>query len=103
MEKGGCFFCKKVDLSPTQGALCTVSVFLYFTFYLLRGVCTQRNGPEDYPCAPRDGDAASPQITLATQAHSCAAVKCGFFAAELLTLGVVLDHNMYIYIIIYIV
>jgi len=31
-------FCKKVDLSSTQGALCTVSVF--FTFYLFGG--TQR-------------------------------------------------------------
>jgi len=34
---GGVFFCKKVDLSSTQGALCTVSVFLYFTFYLFGG------------------------------------------------------------------
>ena len=39
------FFCKKVDLSSTQGALCIVSVFFYFTFYLgLFGGCvrTQR-------------------------------------------------------------
>ena len=44
--KWGCFvkkwkmggvFCKKVDLSSTQGALCTVSVFFYFTFYLFGG------------------------------------------------------------------
>ena len=28
---------KKVDLSSTQGALCTVSVFFYFTFYLFGG------------------------------------------------------------------
>ena len=33
-KKWGVFFCKKVDLSSTQGALCTVSVFFYFTFYL---------------------------------------------------------------------
>ena len=31
---GGCFSCKKVDLSSTQGALCTVSIYFYFTFYL---------------------------------------------------------------------
>jgi len=32
--KMGVFFCKKVDLSSTQGTLCTVSVFfiLHFTF-----------------------------------------------------------------------
>jgi len=28
------FFVKNVDLFSTQGALCTVSVFFYFTFYL---------------------------------------------------------------------
>jgi len=38
---GGCF-CKKVDLSTTHGALCTVSVFfilhlLYFYIYLYYG------------------------------------------------------------------
>ena len=32
--KMGGDFRKKVDLSSTQGALCTVSVFFYFTFYL---------------------------------------------------------------------
>ena len=33
-------FCKKVDLSSTLGALGTVSVFFYFTFYLFGGcVC----------------------------------------------------------------
>jgi len=38
VEKGGgVFFFKKVDLSSTQGALCTVSVFVYFTFYLFGG------------------------------------------------------------------
>ena len=31
MEEG-CFFCKKVDLSSTQGALCTVSVFFTLLF-----------------------------------------------------------------------
>jgi len=35
--KWGVVFCKKVDLSSTQGALCTVSVFFYFTFYLFGG------------------------------------------------------------------
>ena len=39
--KWGVFFCKKVDLSSTQGALCTVSVFsLHFTY--LGCACTQR-------------------------------------------------------------
>ena len=46
MKWGGVFFVKsgkwrgggkKVDLSLTQGALCTVSVFFYFTFYLFGG------------------------------------------------------------------
>jgi len=42
VENGGCFV-KKVDLSSTQGALRTVSVFFYFTFYLFGGcVRTQR-------------------------------------------------------------
>jgi len=36
-KMGGVFFGKKVDLSSTQGALCTVSVFFYFTFYLFGG------------------------------------------------------------------
>jgi len=40
VKNGGCFFCKKVDLSSTQGALCTVSVFFYLTFYLFGGVRT---------------------------------------------------------------
>jgi len=43
--ENGVFFCKKVDLSSTQGALCTVSVFfiLHLT-YLGGGRCvrTQR-------------------------------------------------------------
>ena len=76
----------------------SISICIFYILLTWGCVHTQRNGPEDYPCAPRDGDAASRQITLATRSHSCAAVKCGFFAAELLTLGVVLDHNMYIYI-----
>jgi len=28
------FFCKKVDLSSTQGALCKPTVSVFFTFYL---------------------------------------------------------------------
>jgi len=40
--KWGVFFVKKVDLSTTQGALCTVAVFfilhlLYFYIYLYYG------------------------------------------------------------------
>ena len=38
----GGVFSKKVDISSTQGAICTVSVFFYFTFYLFGGVRTQR-------------------------------------------------------------
>jgi len=53
MKWGGVFFCKKVDLSSTQGALCTVgpiSIF-YFTFYLFGGGCvrTQRTPPSYGP------------------------------------------------------
>jgi len=35
LENGWVFFCKKVDLSSTQGALCRVSVFfiLHFTYF----------------------------------------------------------------------
>jgi len=35
--KMGVFFCKKVDLSSTQGALCTVSVFFILHFTYLGG------------------------------------------------------------------
>jgi len=44
-ENGGVFV-KKVDLSSTQSALCTVSVFfiLHFT-YLWGCLCTQRTPP----------------------------------------------------------
>jgi len=38
VENGECFFGKKVDLSSTQGALCTVSVILVLHFTYLRGV-----------------------------------------------------------------
>jgi len=34
---GGVFFVKKVDLSSTQGALCTVSVFFILHFTYLEG------------------------------------------------------------------
>jgi len=41
--KMGGVFTKKVDLSSTQGALFTVSVFFIFAFYLLGGcIRTQR-------------------------------------------------------------
>ena len=43
--KWGVFFCKKVGLSSTQGALCTVSVFFYFTFYLFGGGVYAPNAP----------------------------------------------------------
>ena len=44
------FFVKKVDLSSTQGTLCTLSVFfiLHFTYFFGRGgscICTQRTPP----------------------------------------------------------
>jgi len=49
--KMGVFFCKKVHLSSTQGALCTVSVFflfLHFTFYLFGagGAAPPASGPD---------------------------------------------------------
>jgi len=59
MENGGCcfgkksgkwgvFFVKKVELSSTQGALCTVSVFFYFTFYLFGGAYAPNAPPAAY-------------------------------------------------------
>ena len=50
VENGG-VFCKKVHLSSTQGALCTVSVFflfLHFTFYLFGagGAAPPASGPD---------------------------------------------------------
>jgi len=45
--KGG-VFCKKVELSSTQGALCTVSVFFIFTFYLFGGASAP-NAPPPLP------------------------------------------------------
>jgi len=41
------FFCKKVDLSSTQGALCTVSVFFILHFTYL-GVRTPPTHPPAY-------------------------------------------------------
>ena len=40
----GVFFVKKVDLSSTQGALCTVSVFLFYIL-LIWGVHTHPTHP----------------------------------------------------------
>jgi len=43
---GGACFCKKVDLFSTQGALCTVSLFFYFTFYFTNAPpCLWAYGP----------------------------------------------------------
>ena len=43
VENGGVFFCKEVDISSTQGALCTVSVLLILHFIYLEGcIRTQR-------------------------------------------------------------
>ena len=36
-KKGGVFFVKKVDLSSTQGASCTVSIFFLFYILLIGG------------------------------------------------------------------
>jgi len=41
------FLVKKVDFSSTRGAVCTVSVFFYFTFYLFGGGACAPNAP---PC-----------------------------------------------------
>jgi len=45
--ENGVFYCKKVDLSSTQGALCTVSVFFILHFTYLGGVRMHppANGP----------------------------------------------------------
>jgi len=40
MKRGGCFFGKKVDRSSAQGALCTVSVFLFYILLIWGGVRT---------------------------------------------------------------
>ena len=46
VENGGVFFCKKVDLSSTQGALRTVSVFfILHCTYLGECVRTRRTPP----------------------------------------------------------
>ena len=46
VENGGVFFCKEVDISSTQGALCTVSVLLILHFIYLEGcIRTQRTPP----------------------------------------------------------
>ena len=45
VENGG-VFCKNVDLSSTQGALCTVSISIfYFAFYLFGGGAYAPNAP----------------------------------------------------------
>ena len=58
--KWGGFSCKKVDLSSTQGALCTVSVFFYFTFYLFEGGAYAPNAP---PCL-RGARWVPPDLTM---------------------------------------
>jgi len=45
MKWGWVFFCKKVDLSSTQGALCTVSVFFILHFTYLGFQRTPAYGP----------------------------------------------------------
>jgi len=42
---GGVFFCKKVDLSSTQGALCRPTVSVFFTFYLFGGAYPPNSPP----------------------------------------------------------
>jgi len=46
--KMGGVFCKKVDLSSTQGALCTVSVFLFYLLLIGGRICTQHTPPLAY-------------------------------------------------------
>jgi len=48
MRGQGVFFCKKVDLSSTQGALCTVSVFFLFYILLIRGGGAYAPNPPAY-------------------------------------------------------
>ena len=53
VENGGCFFVKNVDLSSTQGALCTVSVFFYFyNFTYLGGAYAPNASPCLQACFP---------------------------------------------------
>jgi len=52
VENGGVFFCKEVDISSTQGALCTVSVLLILHFIYLEGcILTPRTPPAYGPAA----------------------------------------------------
>jgi len=46
--KMGVFFCKNVDLSSTQGALCTVSVFFYILHLTYLGVRAHPTHPPAY-------------------------------------------------------
>ena len=70
-------FCKKMDLSSTQGALCTVSVFFILHFTHWGGVRTQPTHPPAYGPEPAGAVShkpggrlpllsARPAITLAT-------------------------------------
>ena len=54
-------FGKKVDLSSTQSALCTVSVFFCFAFYLLRGAYA--------PNTPHTG--LNTQMVIASASELC--------------------------------
>jgi len=55
----GVFFCKIVDLSSTQGALCTASVFFILNFTYLGGGAYASNAPPAYGPAIRNDVSAT--------------------------------------------
>jgi len=71
------FFCKKkVDLSSTQGALCTVSVFFYFTFYLFGGAYAPNASPlptglDNRVSSYRVHASETQQLSYAPTPHQC--------------------------------
>jgi len=60
VENGGVFFCKEVDISSTQGALCTVSVLLILHFIYLEGCIRTQRTPPAY--GPAGGSGLLPNI-----------------------------------------
>ena len=55
----GVFFCKIVDLSSTQGALCTASVFFILNFTYLGGGCVRIQRTPAYGPAIRNDVSAT--------------------------------------------
>ena len=61
VEDGGVWGCKKMDLSTMQGALCAVSVFLFYII-LIWGVRTHPTHPTAHGLVQTDNIIATPGI-----------------------------------------